>query len=99
MATADATRPGNGLLRLAADALAGLGDLSAFAGRILAWTVRPPSRGALTPVFYRVGVQSIPVVALTGFFIGMVLAVQSYGEFAAVGMGTKLGSIVNMSVV
>ena len=99
MATAAATKPANGLARLVGDALAGLGDLTVFAGRILAWTVRPPSRGALAPVFYRVGVQSIPVVALTGFFIGMVLAVQSYGQFAEVGMATRLGSIVNMSIV
>jgi phospholipid/cholesterol/gamma-HCH transport system permease protein len=81
------------------DALAGLGDLAAFAGRILAWTPRPPGPAVLTPVFYRIGVQSIPVVALTGFFIGAVLAVQSYAQFYSVGMTTKLGSIVNMSVV
>jgi phospholipid/cholesterol/gamma-HCH transport system permease protein len=31
----------------------------------------------LIPAFYNIGVLSLPVIALTGTFIGMVLAVQS----------------------
>lgn len=81
------------------DSFAELGDLSAFAGEVIALTFRRPARGALTPNFYAVGVRSIPVVAVTGLFIGMVLAVQSYAQFHALGMATHLGSIVNMSVV
>jgi phospholipid/cholesterol/gamma-HCH transport system permease protein len=38
-------------------------------------------------------------VAVTGMFIGMVLAVQAHGQFAAMGFETQLGRIVNMSVV
>ena len=53
----------------------------------------------MTPILYAVGVRSIPVVAVTGMFIGMVLAVQSYAQFPAIGMATRLGSIINMSVV
>jgi len=44
-------------------------------------------------------VRSIPVVAVTGLFIGMVLAVQAYGQFAAMGLQTRLGGIINVSVV
>src|SRR5262249_13627387 len=34
-----------------------------------------------------------------GMFIGMVLAVQSYSQFASLGLGTRLGTIINLSVV
>jgi phospholipid/cholesterol/gamma-HCH transport system permease protein len=87
------------LQRWLANSLADLGDLTAFAGRVLAWTWHRPGRGTLLPVFFAVGVRSIPVVGITGLFIGMVLAVQSYSEFAAMGMQTRLGGIINVSVV
>jgi phospholipid/cholesterol/gamma-HCH transport system permease protein len=80
-------------------ALGDLGDLTAFAGSVLAWAVRRPGRGTLLPVFFAVGVRSIPVVALTGLFIGMVLAVQAYAQFAAMGLATRLGGVINVSVV
>jgi phospholipid/cholesterol/gamma-HCH transport system permease protein len=76
-----------------------LGDLTAFAGRVLAGTVHRPGRRTLLPVFYSIGVRSIPVVAVTGMFIGMVLAVQSYAQFAAMGMQTRLGGVINISVI
>src|SRR5207244_8080573 len=43
--------------------------------------------------------DSVPVIALTGMFIGMVLAVQAYNQFASLGLSTRLGSIINISVV
>lgn len=76
-----------------------MGDLGLFAARVIAWLRKPASRGTLLPIFYSVGVRSIPVVAVTGMFIGMVLAVQAYGQFNNLGMATRLGQIVNMSVV
>ena len=96
-------RPAGGflaaLLRRIGDSFAEFGDLSAFGGEVIALTFRRPARGAVTPIFYAVGVRSIPVVAVTGLFIGMVLAVQSYAQFHSIGMATRLGSIINMSVV
>ena len=96
-------RPADGflamLLRRLGDSLAEFGDLSAFGGEVIAASFRPPARGAVTPIFYAVGVRSIPVVAVTGLFIGMVMAVQSYSQFHSMGMATRLGSIINMSVV
>jgi phospholipid/cholesterol/gamma-HCH transport system permease protein len=38
-------------------------------------------------------------VAVTGLFIGMVLAVQSYVEFHQIGLASHLGAIINLSVV
>src|SRR5260370_32094197 len=46
-----------------------------------------------------IGVRSVPVVMITGMFIGMVVAGQAYGQFAQVGLATQLGRVVNTSVV
>jgi phospholipid/cholesterol/gamma-HCH transport system permease protein len=81
-------------------ALEALGDFALFTGRTLAWMVRRrPAPRTLLPSFYYVGVRSVPVVAITGLFIGMVLAVQSYNQFNKVGLATRLGSIINISIV
>jgi phospholipid/cholesterol/gamma-HCH transport system permease protein len=53
----------------------------------------------LLPIFYSIGVLSIPVVAVNGMFIGMVLAVQSFSQFNQFGMATRLGAMINVSVV
>ena len=81
------------------DALTDLGDLSLFAARILVGLRRRSSYNTLLPICYAVGVNSIPVVMITGAFIGMVLAVQAYAEFAHLGLATRLGQIINISVV
>jgi phospholipid/cholesterol/gamma-HCH transport system permease protein len=86
--------------RVAADAIAGLGDLALFSARTFAWMMRRlPSRGTLASSCYYVGVRSVPVVAVTGTFIGMVLAVQSYRDFNRLGLATRLGAIINTTVV
>jgi len=60
---------------------------------------RLPRRGTLLPNFYQIGVLSLPVVALTGTFIGMVLAVQSFAQFRMLNMETRMGAVINMSLV
>jgi len=82
------------------DAICALGDLFLFIGRTFAWLLRHGSpKGALAPNFYQVGVLSLPVVALTGTFIGMVLAQQSYVGFRQIGLESRLGAVINMSLV
>ena len=76
-----------------------IGDLTLFALQIVLGSFWPPRGAGLLSVFYFVGVRSVPVVMVTGAFIGMVLAVQSYAQFAQVGMATQLGVIINYSVV
>ena len=51
------------------------------------------------PQMYDVGTKSVPVVSVTGAFIGMVLAVESYTQFRSIGQETRLGSVINVSVV
>lgn len=53
----------------------------------------------LGPQFYAVGVASIPVVAITGAFIGMILALEGYYQFRAIGQEARLGGVINVSVV
>ena len=81
-------------------AVAGLGDLTLFALATVRWLARRlPGRGTLLANFYQVGVRSVPVVAVTGTFIGMVLAVQSYRDFNRLGFASRLGAIINISLV
>ncbi|TVS11697.1 MAG: ABC transporter permease [Planctomycetaceae bacterium] len=81
------------------DAFSAIGDMALFAWSTLYWLVsRRPRRGTLLPILYQVGVLSLPVVALTGTFIGMVLAVQSFFQFQQLRMETRLGAVINMTL-
>ena len=82
------------------DAAAAIGGLVQFSGRTFGWLFsRWPRRETLLPNFYEIGVLSLPVVALTGTFIGMVLAVQSYAQFRQLGLESRLGAVINMTLV
>jgi phospholipid/cholesterol/gamma-HCH transport system permease protein len=48
---------------------------------------------------YVIGVHSVPVVMITGAFVGMTLAVQTYGQLAGMGLEEYLGSLINIAVV
>ncbi|NLS95174.1 MAG: ABC transporter permease [Planctomycetaceae bacterium] len=81
-------------------AILALGDISNFTFLTIWWLfTRRPFKGTLVPNFYQIGVLSLPVVALTGVFIGMVLAVQSYAQFRMLGMETRMGAVINMALV
>ena len=102
MATAGPSRPGPilSLGAIALHAVTVVGDFSIFTLQTLGWMFRrPPAPGTLMPSFYIVGVRSVPVVAITGMFIGMVMAVQTYSQFSKMGMATRLGSVINITVV
>jgi phospholipid/cholesterol/gamma-HCH transport system permease protein len=78
----------------------GLGEWSLFAARTLSGVFRATFRWReLLRVAVEVGVSSAGVVAVTGTFIGMVLAVQAYGQFHTIGLETSLGAVIHMSVV
>jgi phospholipid/cholesterol/gamma-HCH transport system permease protein len=76
-----------------------LGDMALFALSTVSWLMtRLPRRDTLVVSLYNIGVLSLPMVALTGTFIGMVVAVQSYSEFRAFGFETRLGAMINLSM-
>ncbi len=86
--------------RVVIESIIALGDFSLFCWRMFVWMfTRLPQRETIVPNFYQVGVLSLPVVALTGTFIGMVLAVQSYFQFRQLGLETRLGAVINMTLV
>ncbi len=77
-----------------------IGLLAQFSGLTVSWLFsRRPRWSVLVPNFYAIGVQSMPVVAITGTFIGMVLAVQAHSQFKMMGLATRLGSVINISLV
>lgn len=77
-----------------------VGDLVLFGLQMLSWLVARRTRGAvLWPVMYQVGVLSIPVIIITGAFIGMVLAVQTYDQLKMMHMETQIGSVINLTLV
>jgi len=46
-----------------------------------------------------IGVRSVPIIMITGAFVGMILAVQAYDQLAAFGAEEHLGVLINISVV
>lgn len=46
-----------------------------------------------------IGVRSVPVIMVTGAFVGMTLAIQAYDQLATMGFEERLGVLINISVV
>ena len=77
-----------------------VGDFALFSLGVLHQLVLGrPCRRVMLETVYTVGVGSIPVVVVTGVFIGMVLSVQGYASFHHLGMETRIGSVINASLV
>ena len=82
------------------EAISGFGQLTLFTGDIFSWLARRRSYpGTLVPTMYSIGVRSVPVVAITGAFIGMVLAVQAFNQFRMMHIESRLGAVINASLV
>ena len=113
MATASAPQPGprGGPLQAVVDWICDLGEfaynvvaefggMTQFAGRMFAWLfTTPPKKETLAPNAYQIGVLSLPVVGVTGLFIGMVLAVQTYAQFRQLNLESRLGAVINVTLV
>ncbi len=81
-------------------ALVGLGDWTLFSTRAISGVfTRSFSGREWLRVAVDIGVNSLSVVLVTGMFIGMVLAVQTYNQFHTVGLETSLGAVIHLSVV
>jgi phospholipid/cholesterol/gamma-HCH transport system permease protein len=78
----------------------GVGDLASFSASLFRWTLlRLPRSRVIWPILYDVGVQSVPVICVTGLFIGMVLAVQSFETLNQLHFQSHIGSVVNGSLI
>jgi phospholipid/cholesterol/gamma-HCH transport system permease protein len=75
------------------------GKIAAFAGTGLSHIVRPPFYGRLfLSSLLDIGYFSLPVVALTAVFTGMVLALQSYTGFSRFSAQSAVANLVVLSV-
>jgi phospholipid/cholesterol/gamma-HCH transport system permease protein len=85
------------------DLVESFGSFCRFCGQTVAWLPTSLTRvndlRLLTPQFHEIGAKSVPIVAIVGMFVGMVLAVQAFVQFQAVGLENYLGSVINTSVV
>jgi len=88
-----------GLGRAVLRACQEVGGLALFALEALSHLVRPPFHGRqFLRHFIEVAYFSLPVVALTALFTGMVLALQSYTGFARFNAQSAVASVVALSV-
>lgn len=85
--------------RITMDAISAVGSITLFCWRIAAQIWRLPRAKVLWPIMYDVGIQSLPVILVTGLFIGMVLAVQSYDTLKVMHFESRLGSVINVTLV
>jgi len=86
----------------ALQALAGLGRFALFALAAFRIAFTEPSSWLrwrqIGPQLYAVGAASVGVVAITGGFIGMILALEGYDQFAAIGQEQRIGGVINAAV-
>ncbi len=80
-----------------------VGRFGVFAWLMFIWLVdglfRPRTWRRAMPLFYEVGNRSLPVILITGTFVGMVLAIQSYDQLRAAGFEDRMGVLVTLSLV
>jgi phospholipid/cholesterol/gamma-HCH transport system permease protein len=76
-----------------------VGSVIALTGETLVWLIRPPYRvGQLLLAMEFIGVGSIFIVALTGVFSGMVLALQTTHSLRDFGAEGLVGQVVAVSL-
>lgn len=84
------------------DGLVAFGNFWTFSGQAVAFipievaTVRGWRR--LLPQCFYIGTRSVPVIMLTGMFIGIILVTQGFEQFDNAGLKYHLGGIVNISI-
>jgi len=54
--------------------------------------------GRLAKQLFFVGTTSVPVLALTGAFIGMILGFEGFPQFQSIGQEGRLGGVINLSL-
>ncbi len=85
------------------NAIASTGRFSRFVGRTLVCSmvtgVQPKTYPLIWTQMNVIGVRSVPVIMITGAFVGMVLAVNAYDQLAGMGLEERLGVLINIAVV
>jgi phospholipid/cholesterol/gamma-HCH transport system permease protein len=82
------------------DIIASLGRSGRFLAGVLAGIPRPVSGfPLLVQQLYSVGVLSLPIVLVSGLFIGMVLALQGYTILSDFGSEAAIGQMIALTLV
>ncbi|MBW8014560.1 MAG: ABC transporter permease [Planctomycetes bacterium] len=85
------------------DVIANAGRFSRFVGRTCVGSMitclQPKTYSLVWTQMNAIGVRSVPVVMVTGAFVGMVLAVNAYDQLAGMGLEERLGVLINIAVV
>jgi phospholipid/cholesterol/gamma-HCH transport system permease protein len=79
-----------------------MGDMGVFFLSTLYGILRWPGRRTISETLaqmYEMGTKSIPVVMVAGGFIGAVLAVETLPQFREIGLASRVGSVIVISVV
>ena len=85
------------------DSLIALGRCATFTWQMARWLMfglahwRTWARAM--PIFYEVGNRTLPVIVITGTFVGLVLAVQSYDQLLAAGFEQRMGVLLSVTLV
>lgn len=82
------------------DSLAALGNYISMIISVIWVSLRkPPQWVLIRDQLYEIGVLSLPVVAITGFSTGMVLAAQSYFQLSDKGLASATGLMVTKAMM
>jgi phospholipid/cholesterol/gamma-HCH transport system permease protein len=83
--------------------LGNIGRFGRFVWRSMITSARSCALAQTYPLVWSqmniIGVRSVPVIMITGAFVGMTLAVQAYDQLAGMGLEEHLGVLINISVV
>lgn len=84
-------------------AIEALGRFGVFSWQMMRWLLPDLPRMRMwqraMPLFYEVGNRTLPVIIITGTFVGLVLAMQSYDQLHAAGFEQRMGVLVTLSLV
>ncbi len=92
--------PVHGLGLRVVNVVAELGKIAVFSGQVAMATVRRPLRfRRLVDELYHIGVLSLAIVCVSGWAVGMVLALQGYNTLSTFGAEEALGAVVGLSLI
>lgn len=80
-----------------------LGRFTRFFWSAIGLSIRNIGKNEIYPLVWSqmnlIGVMSMPVIMITGAFVGMTLGIQAYDQLAGMGLEEHLGVLINISVV
>ncbi|HVF36119.1 MAG TPA: MlaE family lipid ABC transporter permease subunit [Candidatus Saccharimonadia bacterium] len=79
--------------------VAEIGRAGVFAGRILVSLV--PQRGSFADLvrqIYSIGGRTVPIVAVGGLFVGLVMSLQGYRTLSTFGASNALGTLLGLTL-